>query len=221
MQLLARALFALILCAAVPAAAASAGPTDWGRLDDAATGRAVPGPAGWLNWCLVRMARCAPDGPERPLAATPQLMALLAAVQTEVNRAITPEPEPVGRDLWQVASVSGDCEDYALAKRQRLLAAGLPRGALRLATAKLPTGELHAVLAVDTDRGTLVLDNLHPEILPLRQLGYQWLSAQGSDETLLWRELAAGQTWPRPTSSLTGGAVGDPGPATRIGAAAQ
>lgn len=168
---------------------AGASQMDWGRLDSLATGRTIAGPAGWLNWCMAEMARCAPTWPVEPVAATSRTLALLDTVQAQVNAALTPQAEPPGRDLWQTTAASGDCEDYALAKQDRLRAAGLPAGAARLATARLPDGQLHAVLTVETDHGTLVLDNLQPRVVPLKSLGYAWLRAQGFDGSLRWREL--------------------------------
>jgi predicted transglutaminase-like cysteine proteinase len=147
-------------------------------------------------------------------------MAMLNRVQTEVNRAVAPEPEPPGRDLWQTGNRSGDCEDYALAKQQRLRAAGLPAGAIRLATARLPNGELHAVLTVDTDRGTLVLDNLQQRVVPMSKLAYAWLRAQGVDTTLRWRELE--NRSPQPTSYATSApTLRSRGRATATGTVAQ
>ncbi len=205
MQVISRVLCVVLLAMAAVPVARPAAATDWGRLDAAATGRAVPGPAGWLNWCFAEMERCAPAGPGRPLAATPELLDLLEAVQGEVNRAIAPRAEPAGQDLWQLGARSGDCEDYALAKQQRLLAAGLPRGTVRLATASLADGERHAVLVVETERGTLVLDNLQPHVVPLRALPYTWHSAQGTDASLLWRELAPGAPAQPVTAGMSGG----------------
>lgn len=199
-----RALWTLLgLLAALPAGgvalATPATPTaEWGRLDSLATGRSVAGPAGWLNWCMAGAGRCAPATADAPLPATPGLLALLERVQAEVNRGLEPQGEPPGRDLWQVGARSGDCEDYALAKQLRLRAAGLPAGAVRLATARLAHGELHAVLTVDTDRGTLVLDNLHARVMPWRSLDYAWQRAQGGEATLLWRELGAAPA-PKPS----------------------
>ena len=157
---------------------------DWGRLDGLATGRAVAGPAGWLNWCMAAEGRCAPASGPISLAATPDSLAILDRVQTRGEQRVAAEPEPPGRDLWQADARSGDCEDFALAKRQRLRAAGLPTGAVRLATAALPDGELHAVLTVETDQR-------HPGPGQLQQRGrangsldYAWLRVQGTDGTL-------------------------------------
>ena len=126
------------------------------------------------------------------------LLDLLESVQTRVNGALTPRAEPPGQDLWQLGAASGDCEDYALAKQAALRAAGLPAGAVRLATARLPHGELHAVLTVETDRGTLVLDNLQRRVVPMNALDLCVAARPGHDRTLRWRELAAlGRPAPR------------------------
>jgi predicted transglutaminase-like cysteine proteinase len=164
--------------------------TPHNRLDELRTGRAVAGPAGWLNWCMADLARCGRARRTETLPATPALLALLERVQREVNGAIAPRPEPGGRDLWRDDAVAGDCEDYALAKRALLYAAGLPVGAVRLATAALPRGELHAVLAVETDRGTLVLDNLAPGVVAMSALDYAWLRVEGTQGSLAWQQLA-------------------------------
>ena len=77
-------------------------------------------------------------------------------------------------EFWAIADDAGDCEDYALAKRQRLLALGWPLEALRLATCRIETGEGHAVLTIDTDAGAYVLDNRHAGVRAWRDLPYQW-----------------------------------------------
>lgn len=187
---------------------------DWGRLDDLQTGRAIPGPAGWLNWCMADPSRCGEARRAERLPATGALVALLEEVQSQVNAAIAPQPERPGLDLWRADAAAGDCEDYALTKRARLRAAGLPAGAVRLATASLPSGELHAVLTVETDRGTLVLDNLQPRVVPMRALDYSWRRVEGTYGRLEWRELggtatlaASGAAQARDTASLSAGAA--------------
>lgn len=164
--------------------------TPYGRLDELRTGRLIAGPAGWLNWCMADLGRCAGARQAAVLTTTPLLLDLLARVQREVNASIEPRPEPPGRDLWRADAAAGDCEDYALAKRARLQAAGLPAGAMRLATAILPRGELHAVLTIETDRGTLVLDNLRRDVTALRTLDYAWQRVEGAQDSLAWQELA-------------------------------
>lgn len=94
------------------------------------------------------------------------------------------------RDLdgagFAAGSAFGDCEDYALEKRALLLAAGWPEEAVLLAVARLPEGELHTILIVQTDRGDLVLDNLHAAPQRLASLGYDWVSRQAGADLTQW-----------------------------------
>lgn len=75
---------------------------------------------------------------------------------------------------WAPAILEGDCEDYALAKRQKLLDLGYDVKYLRLATCWTPFGEYHAVLVVTTDKGDYVLDNNHREPKSRQSLNYKW-----------------------------------------------
>jgi predicted transglutaminase-like cysteine proteinase len=94
-------------------------------------------------------------------------------------------------EFWESIDVAGagDCEDYSLGKRNRLRALGWPDEALRLATCTDETGAGHAVLTVDTDRGTYVLDNRSPDVLPWAQVPYHWISRQA--EGAGWVAIAA------------------------------
>jgi len=62
-------------------------------------------------------------------------------------------------DYWTIVRDGmGDCEDYALTKRQMLRRMGFSSDAMRI-VAMQDGGEGHAVLVVRTDRGDMVLDN--------------------------------------------------------------
>ena len=54
---------------------------------------------------------------------------------------------------------AGDCDDFAAEIIRRLVKARIPRGALRL-TECLLRGQWHAVVTLETDRGTLVICNV-------------------------------------------------------------
>lgn len=100
---------------------------------------------------------------------TPQLAALLSEVNARVNRDISPRADPQGS--WQISPAFGDCNDYALTKRSRLIRLGVPAGSLRMAiTTK--NGAPHAILIVKTSAGDVVLDNLNRSTRTLGQSGY-------------------------------------------------
>jgi predicted transglutaminase-like cysteine proteinase len=101
----------------------------------------------------------------------------LKRVNAQVNSLISPKSD--GRiDVWTVNARAGDCEDYVLSKRKKLIAAGLPASALRIAHVKTSSGEDHAILVVMTDKGKFVLDNLSKAVRPLSQTRYRVLAMQ-------------------------------------------
>jgi len=54
----------------------------------------------------------------------PEQMKLLERVQSDVNGRIKFQPETGTNDDWEIPTYSGDCEDFALLKRQKLIDAG-------------------------------------------------------------------------------------------------
>ncbi len=103
-------------------------------------------------------------------------MALASRVNAEINARVSYRPD--SGDRWEPATLVGDCEDYALAKRARLIAAGWPEGALRLALCRTEIGEAHLVLTIDTEAGTFVLDNRRSTVLLWTKLPYQWIARE-------------------------------------------
>lgn len=75
---------------------------------------------------------------------------------------------------WSVNVSAGDCEDFALTKRSRLIRAGIPAGALRMADVTTAKGTRHAVLVVKTTSGDYVLDNLRGGIIRREFTGYRF-----------------------------------------------
>ena len=100
---------------------------------------------------------------------TPQLAALLSEVNARVNRDISPRADPQG--AWEISPAFGDCNDYALTKRSRLIRLGVPAGSLRIAITTR-NGAPHSILVVKTSAGDVVLDNLSRDTKTLRQSGY-------------------------------------------------
>jgi predicted transglutaminase-like cysteine proteinase len=114
-----------------------------------------------------------------------------------MNRAIRPlaDDKHYGRlEFWTIpADGYGDCEDYALAKRARLIETGFPAGLLRLALVITPRGARHVVLTVSTSQGDYLLDSLFDQILPWDQAGYRWLMRQKTEDARGWAALDLGR----------------------------
>jgi predicted transglutaminase-like cysteine proteinase len=116
-------------------------------------------------------------------------MKQLIAVNASVNHSIRQRTDRAlyhVTDRWVVNPKAGDCEDYALTKKARLIADGWPSSALLVALAKTRAGQDHAVLVVRTDRGDLVLDSLRSTIRGWTPSLYRWRSVQSPTDTWAW-----------------------------------
>jgi len=87
--------------------------------------------------------------------------------KTDLEQYATPE-------FWVEAGTFGDCEDYALLKRQVLLKSGFAPKDLHLACCWDETDTYHCVLLVRTDKGWFILDNRHALPMPPKSLPYRW-----------------------------------------------
>ncbi|WP_306253752.1 transglutaminase-like cysteine peptidase [Parvularcula sp. IMCC14364] len=107
-------------------------------------------------------------------------------INRSINRSLRPRTDMDNygvQEKWALplstgASRFGDCEDYALEKRQKLLEAGVPTNAMYLATALSRTAGLHSVLVIALPEGDYVLDNLNQTLTPWNETPYQWVSRQ-------------------------------------------
>src|SRR6476469_5601513 len=115
------------------------------------------------------------------IAGTPQQMAELDRVNRKVNHDITPvtDMELYGvPDYWTIPTSRGDCEDYALLKRQTLMRAGWPASALLMTVVYDEDHEGHAVLTARTALGDYVLDNKNDELRLWYQTPYEFVMRQ-------------------------------------------
>ncbi|HEY8593668.1 MAG TPA: transglutaminase-like cysteine peptidase [Devosiaceae bacterium] len=143
-------------------------------------------PTGFMVFCLRSPASCRVSGKSK-VDYTSQLATTLRSVNSLVNRSIRPRPDR--GDVWLANVRYGDCEDYALTKRERLIRMGIPAGALRIATARTRSGEGHAVLVVRTDHGDFVLDNMNNSVRPWFQTGLRWIAMSGANP-LRWNRIS-------------------------------
>ena len=142
-------------------------------------------PIGLIVFCMQQPEYCRGGGAEQ-LRLTSDIMNKLQRINHSVNRGIHPRSDK--GDVWSVNVSYGDCEDYALTKRAKLIASGLPASALRMATVRTRTGEGHAVLVVRTDKGDYVLDNLSGEVKAWNRTGLRWIAMSGAS-LLSWRKI--------------------------------
>jgi predicted transglutaminase-like cysteine proteinase len=154
------------------------------------TGRPTLAPMAFIVFCQKMPSRCEPPASIETVTLTPEKRAQLQSVHREVNSTIRFKSDPPNVELpWREGAKVGDCDDYAMTKRGRLLDLGWPMSALLLAVAAVPTGEYHLVLVVVTDVGDLVLDNLRAEPVPWHVLPYRWIKRSTPKDPQAWVEL--------------------------------
>ncbi len=71
----------------------------------------------------------------------------------------------------------GDCEDYVLTKRKELAREGFPLSSMMIVVVNDLNDQGHAVLAVRTDKGDFILDNLNDDLRLPAQTGYKFKKA--------------------------------------------
>ena len=150
----------------------------------------VAPPFGYIGFC-VRHPRDCESGSDNParLVLTPTRWQTLMRVNAEVNGLpeISDQENYGAGDIWSYPDArGGDCEDMAMEKRRRLMAAGWPGDALLIATATDKDGEGHAVLIAAMKEGDLVLDNLDTAIHLWSETPYRWRARQSSRRPYVW-----------------------------------
>ena len=143
-------------------------------------------PMAFVEYCIKNKKLCAPSTVSEITLSAPTF-STLETINKQVNRSIRPRRERI--DIWQSGVKTGDCEDFALTKRAKLLDMGFSASALRMAVATTPSGEGHAVLVVSTNRGDFVLDNRNDEIRAFNHTDLSWVKIQGKKTPLLWNEI--------------------------------
>lgn len=104
---------------------------------------------------------------------------LAEKINEEVNNSITykTDIENYGKpEFWEATDKYGDCEDYALVKRGKLLSAGWPIDKMGLVCCNIPNQGGHCVLYVETDKGGFIMDNRFSGMRDPTALDYEWIS---------------------------------------------
>jgi predicted transglutaminase-like cysteine proteinase len=158
---------------------------------------------GALGMCERLPAECAPfrKGEAFEIELSEANLARLSQVNDQVNKAITYQNDDDHfhkPEYWTYPTDGrGDCEDFVLEKRRRLVAMGFPRRALLMTVVKLHDDDSnvwHAILIVRTDRGDVVLDlkTMYPAVVSVwltPKYDYKWIQSQ-KDPTVYvaWNE---------------------------------
>ena len=160
-----------------------------------AVGDRVEAPAGFIALCKREPASCVAHHASvgMPQVGASEMLPLLRKVNKMVNggvRQMRDEAVFGVPEYWHRSGVgfgaSGDCEDLAIEKRERLLAAGIPADRLYYAIAYRRGIGLHAVLIAATPKGEIVLDSRTPYLHLWNDVPYAWVSRQSASDPLQW-----------------------------------
>lgn len=165
----------------------------------APTSEETGAPIGWVDFCQENPDDC------RVQSMRPASVILdeknwrqIVRINAGVNKDIEPvtDMEHWGTvERWSYPDDGkGDCEDYVLEKRRRLMRAGFPRQALLVTVVRDQKGDGHAVLTVKTDRGDFILDNQAPKVLLWSDTGYRFIKRQAQEHPNRWVSLGGYDT---------------------------
>lgn len=160
----------------------------------AAVGDDTRAPIGWVQFCQDYKNECKGGRQEaRDVVLSQTAWNDLVKINRWVNEHVKPitDADHWGTvEKWDLpADGHGDCEDYVLLKRKKLIEAGWPRSALLITVVRDKKGDGHAVLTVKTDKGEFVLDNQAEAVLPWTETGYRFVKRQSQTDEMAWVSL--------------------------------
>jgi predicted transglutaminase-like cysteine proteinase len=190
------AIVAAVLCSAVfPAAAqqvAVISPSTRAPEFMRVYGSSQP-PYGFVAFCERMPQECVVTSPDDArFQATPASLSELDEINRGVNHEIEPatDMEVYGvAEYWTLPKTRGDCEDYALLKRHRLIARGWPSGVLLMTVVRDEKNEGHAVLTARTTQGDFILDNKIDVVRLWNQTPYHYVMRQSYMDPKVWVSL--------------------------------
>ena len=155
-------------------------------------GSAQP-PYGFVRFCEANPQECiVTSAMDARFEATPERLSEI----DDINRAVNHEIEPATdleiygvAEYWTLPKTRGDCEDYALLKRHRLIEHGWPSGALLMTVVRDEKGEGHAVLTARTVQGDFILDNKVDEVKVWHRTRYDYVMRQSYLNPTIWMSL--------------------------------
>ncbi|MEM7059823.1 MAG: transglutaminase-like cysteine peptidase [Pseudomonadota bacterium] len=169
-------------------------------------GRRHSGPKAYRLMCQRDPALCQADrlaartaGAGQAADLTAERWQALRDVNLRVNNRLAPRDdlEVYGTsDFWTAGRFVGDCEDYMIAKKQDLIAAGWAADQVLYAVVEGIETPYHAVLIVRTQQGDFVLDNLTDRITRWDLSGYNFVIRQSAEQPDRWVRVVDQRTTP-------------------------
>lgn len=157
-------------------------------------GNSLP-PIGHVRFCQNHPSECQRKGHviNDRFQLTPERWKQLKNVNSQINNLIEPvtDQDLYGRlEHWTFPNnYMGDCEDYVLLKRQRLIELGWPENALLITVVLDEKNEGHAILTARTAQGDFLLDNKLQNVVGWNQVPYRFIKRQSYRNPRHWVSL--------------------------------
>lgn len=148
-------------------------------------------PPAFSLFCTTNTSLCSTQGTTKVVQLDAKRRQQLDDVNSLVNRIIRErsDGEDQGKeDVWRVPVNQGDCEDFAILKKKKLLELGWPASALLL-TVAWHKGNGHMVLTAKTSEGDLVLDNRNPKVKNWNRTPYNYYAIQSQEDSRSWERI--------------------------------
>ncbi|MBB5043106.1 transglutaminase-like cysteine peptidase [Shinella fusca] len=160
------------------------------------TGAVTSQPIGHYEFCQTHKSECRAGVRNlAPAKVTSFGWTVVRKINASVNRDIAPmtDKDLYGKDeFWAYPDKAGDCEDFVLLKRRKLMQQGFAAGDLLVTVVRKPDGEGHAVLTLRTTEGDYILDNLNNEVKLWTETPYRYLKRQASFNAGRWVSIENG-----------------------------
>lgn len=147
------------------------------------------------DFCKSAEGKCETSPNMLSVEWDPEVAKLLNDVNDEINKKYPYklDMENFGvQDKWGLLKEFGDCDDYAVTKRDRLLS-DIPPAAMMIGLVKTKEGA-HAVLIVRTTDGDKVLDNRFDKVVSLAATGYEYKYVTDPLDNKKWLDVTYNNT---------------------------
>lgn len=150
-------------------------------------------PVGYVRFCENNPSECSElSQNDDRVELTEERWQELDNINRTVNKEVYPitDEELYGRvEYWTYPKGKGDCEDYVLLKRRKLMDMGWPSSALLITVVLDEEGAGHAILTARTSGGDFILDNKRDELLAWYETPYRFLKRQSDTNPQMWLSL--------------------------------
>jgi predicted transglutaminase-like cysteine proteinase len=148
-------------------------------------------PIGWNEFCRVYTEDCQKSFNEvEILPLNESSWRIIKEINKEVNTLIQPLSDQKNHwvlEKWDYAeNWYGDCEDYVLLKKKKLIEKWIPESSLLITVVKDKNWDWHAVLTIRTDRGDFILDNQKTKIYKWYENWYTYIKTQSQENPNIW-----------------------------------